>query len=265
MYFSTEILPAQTDSYMFLVTDKDTGVAMIVDPCDGEAAMRALKKRDLFLDLILNTHYGRNSTSGNELLQKEFGAPVIGPKQGKAVIPGISRSVEHGEIISFSSLRGEVLSVKDRPMGHVSFHFPKLKTLFCGEALSSLGCGRLFEDSPVEVWEAMKTLRSLPNETQVYSSRERGEQNAKFALAIDKNNEAAQKRASEIATARKAGQPSVPFRLGTEKDANPFLRADQPDLCKALVKDGLAGADADTAAIFGTLCNVRDRLEDHRG
>jgi hydroxyacylglutathione hydrolase len=135
-----------------------------------------------------------------------------------------------------------------------------MKALFCGDALFSLGCGKLFEGSPVEMWESLKMLRALPDDTKVYCAHEYSENNAKFALAIDKNNASLKARAAEITALRQAGKPTIPALLGNEKLGNPFLRVDQPDLRKALAKAGLAAEDADAAAVFGTMRSAKDRF-----
>jgi len=260
MSFKIELLPAFADNYIFLVSDADLGLAMVVDPGDGDVVLRALKERDLHLSLILNTHHHADHTGGNDKLQREYGAPIIGPAKEKARISGLSRAVAHGDTVTFSTLRGEVLATHGHTAGHVSYYFPSLKALFCGDALFSLGCGRLFEGSPVEMWESLKMLRTLPDDTQVYCAHEYSENNAKFALAIDKNNAALKIRAAEIAALRAAGKPTIPALLGNEKLGNPFLRADNIDLRKALAKAGLAAEDADAAAVFGTMRSAKDRF-----
>lgn len=261
MSFTIELLPAFADNYIFLVSDKDLGLAMVVDPGDGEVVLRELKKRDLFLALILNTHHHNDHTGGNDRLQQEFGAPIIGPAKEKHPIEGLSRGVAHGDVVTFSTLRGEVLGTGGHTAGHISYYFPQLKALFCGDVLFSLGCGRIFEGNAVEMWESIKVLRALPDDTEVFCAHEYSEENARFALAIDKSNQALKTRAAEIQALRRVRKPTIPFSLGKEKLCNPFLRADQPELHKALVRDGLAVEGADAAAIFATMRSAKDRFE----
>ena len=160
MSFVVELIPAFADNYIFLISDRDLGLAMVVDPGDGDAVIRALKQRDLYLSLILNTHHHSDHTGGNDKLQHEYGAPIIGPAQEKNRIAGLSRSVAHGDVVTFSTLRGEVLGTPGHTAGHVSYYFPQIKALFCGDVLFSLGCGRLFEGTPVQMWDSLKLLRA---------------------------------------------------------------------------------------------------------
>jgi hydroxyacylglutathione hydrolase len=260
MSFIIETLPAFTDNYIYLVSDRDLGLAMVVDPGDGEVVMRALKERELYLALILNTHHHPDATGGNDKLQQEFGAPVIGPLKEKGLIGGISRAVDHGDVVTFSTLRGQVLAAYGHTDGHVAYYFPQIKALFSGDSLFSLGCGRLVEGNTAQMWESLKLLRALSDDTQVYFGHENSEGNAKFALAIDKDNEALKARAAEIAALRKQGKPTAPTLLGVEKRCNPFLRTDQSDLRKALAAARIAPEDADPAAVFGKLRSAKDHF-----
>jgi len=260
MSFTIEILPALTDNYIFLVSDRDLGLAMVVDPGDGAPVIHALKERDLYLALILNTHHHPDHVGGNDALQQEYGAPIIGPLKEKGQIPLISRAVSHGDIVTFSTLRGEVLSTPGHTDGHVSYYFPQLKSLFCGDTLFPLGCGRLIEGNSSQMWESLKLLCALPDDTGIYAGHEYAEGNIKFATALDKGNEALKARATELLELRKAGKPSVPTLVGTEKRCNPFLRTHEKDLRQALAKSGVAPEDAAPAAVFGMLRTAKDHF-----
>jgi hydroxyacylglutathione hydrolase len=264
MSFAIDLLPAFADNYIFLVSDSELGLAMVVDPGDGDVALRALRQRDLYLSLILNTHHHSDHTGGNQKLQQEYGAPIIGPAQEKTPIAGLSRAVSHGDVITFSTLRGEVLGTPGHTLGHVSYYFPALNALFCGDVLFSLGCGRLFEGSASQMWESLKLLRALPDATQVYCAHEYSADNAKFALAVDKNNAALKARAAAITALRLSGKPTLPALLGDEKLCNPFLRADHSDLRRALSQAGVAPQDADPAAVFGSMRLAKDRFRGNK-
>jgi hydroxyacylglutathione hydrolase len=260
MSFTIEILPAFTDNYIYLVADSDLGLAMAVDPGDADVVLRALKKRDLYLSLILNTHHHKDHIGGNAKLVREYGAPIIGPAKEKSRIENMARGVEKGDIVTFSTLRGQVIETHGHTSGHIAFHFPQIKALFCGDTLFSLGCGRLFEGTAAQLWNSLCALRGLPDETLVYCGHEYTEANAKFAQAVDKNNVALQIRADAAAELRRNGKPTLPALLGEEKQANPFLRADEPEFHKALAKSGFLVNDADPAAIFGSLRAAKDRF-----
>ena len=259
MGFSIDLLPASADNYIYLVSDLALGLAMVVDPGDADVVRRALQKKDLHLALILNTHHHADHTAGNAKLQRDYGAPIIGPAKEANRLEGLSRGVDEGDCVTFSDLHGQVFETPGHTSGCISFYFPELKALFSGDSLFSLGCGRLFEGTAVQMWSSLKKLRALPDDTQLYCGHEYSERNAAFALMLDKNNEVLKKRTNEIAQLRKKGQPTLPVTLGLEKETNPFLRVDHPDFQKNLAKNGFP-VDADPAAIFGALRAAKDRF-----
>jgi hydroxyacylglutathione hydrolase len=259
MSFSIEILPAFTDNYIYLIADTDLGLAMVVDPGDADVVMKVLKERDLYLALVLNTHHHKDHIGGSVKLAKEYGAPIIGPEKEKGRMENLSRGVRQNDVVSFSSLRGQVIETHGHTAGHIAFYFPGIKALFCGDTLFSLGCGRLFEGTAADMWASLQALRALPDDTNIYCGHEYTEANAKFALAVDKNNENLKTRAAEARALRNAGKPTIPANLGNEKLTNPFLRVDDVALQQSLAKIGLATLGTDPTAIFGSLRAAKDR------
>lgn len=259
MGFSIDLLPASADNYIYLVSDVALGLAMVVDPGDADVVRRALQKKDLHLALILNTHHHSDHTAGNAKLQHDYGAPIIGPSKEAHRIEGISRGVDDGDSVTFSDLHGQVIETPGHTSGCVSYYFPEIKALFCGDTLFSLGCGRLFEGTAAQMWASLTKLRALPDDTQVYCGHEYTEKNVAFAMMLDKNNAALKARADEISQLRKKAMPTLPVSLATEKATNPFLRVDDPSFKKTLAQNGFP-ADADPAAIFGALRAAKDRF-----
>jgi hydroxyacylglutathione hydrolase len=260
MGFSIELLPALADNYIYLVSDEALGLAMIVDPGDGDVALRTLQKKDLHLALILNTHHHSDHTAGNAKLQAEYGAPVIGPSKEATKIEGLSRGLEDGDVVTFSDLRGRAIATPGHTLGHMSYYFPSLKALFCGDTLFSLSCGRLFEGTAAQLWDSLVKLRALPDETLVYAGHEYTERNAKFAALVDKDNEDLKARIEQVINLRRRGDPTLPVELGLEKKTNPFLRIDDPAFQRMLAKAGFPIDGAEPAAIFGALRAAKDRF-----
>jgi hydroxyacylglutathione hydrolase len=260
MAFSVDILPALADNYIYMVSDSELGLAMVVDPGEANVVVRALAAKDLHLSLILNTHHHTDHIGGTDQLVREFGAAVIGPAKDKSRITGLSRGVQNDDVITFSTLHGHVIETHGHTSGHIAFYFPQIKALFCGDTLFSLGCGKLFEGTPTEMWTSLVALRNLPDDTLIYCGHEYTESNAKFAMALDKNNPDLKARVAEVTELRRKGLPTIPCLLGVEKKTNPFLRVDQPDFQKVLEKSGLAAHGTDPAAIFGTLRAAKDRF-----
>jgi hydroxyacylglutathione hydrolase len=260
MSFTVDVIPAFADNYIYMISDSDLGLAMVVDPGDANAVLKVLKDRDMHLTLILNTHYHEDHTGGSLKLQKEYGPAILGPDKERSRLHGVSRGVAGGDAITFSTLRGRAIDTHGHTTGHLAFYFPQIKALFSGDALFSLGCGRLFEGSAAEMWDGLMAMRKLPDDTLLYCGHEYTEINAKFALALDGNNAALKARAADAAAMRARKQPTVPVTLGMEKLTNPFLRLDDPEFRMVLAKKGLPG-DADPAALFGLLRHARDNFK----
>ena len=115
-------------------------------------------------------------------------------------------------------------------LGHIVFHDKAGKHLFTADALFSLGVGRMFEGTPGPMWEGVKSLRALPDDTLVYCGHEYTASNARFALSIDPDNAALQKRAAEVTALRAAGKAdhSLPARRGQGGQPVPARRRSGP-------------------------------------
>ena len=233
MTVQIETFECLTDNYGFLVHDDKTGATAAIDASDAKTIRTALARTGWSLSHILVTHHHSDHTAGIVPLKDELDIVVIGPQAEADKISRLDRTVSEGDRVSVGSLEFEVLETPGHTLGHVTYFERKSKSLFSGDALFSLGCGRMFEGTPGPMWKGLATLRDLPDETMVYCGHEYSAANAAFALSIDPNNKALKKRAAEITQLRSRGKPTVPFLLGEDKAANPFLRADTCELAEA--------------------------------
>ncbi len=250
-------VPALTDNYVYLIRDAASGAVGAVDPSVAAPVLAALSGLGWRLTHILNTHHHWDHTGGNLELKERTGCIVVGPKADEARIPGIDVALREGETYDFGAARAEVFDIPGHTRGHIAFYFPESRALFCGDTLFSLGCGRLFEGTPAQMWDSLCKLRRLPADTEIYCGHEYTESNARFALTLDPGNAALQARANEAARLRREGRPTVPAIMESERAANPFLRADDPLIARA------AGIEtADPVAVFA---EVRRRKDNFRG
>lgn len=249
------LVPALSDNYCYLLHDADTGTTSVVDPAEAGPVDRALQERGWKLDYILNTHHHFDHIDGNNELKAKYGAKLVGPKLETARIDGMDELIGEGDTFD---LNGHTMQVFDTPGhtdGHISLYFADSKALFCGDVIFVLGCGRLTEGTPEELWTSIKKLRDLPDDTRVYCGHEYTQANAKFALSIDGDNASLKAKAAEIDTLRAENKPTIPSTLGEEKAANPFLRADDPALQAAI---GMSGADP--VAVFAEVRTRKDNF-----
>ena len=243
--------PCRSDNFGVLVHSGDTTIA--IDAPDEKQILAALQDKGWTLTHILTTHHHTDHVEANEALKARFGATIIGPQKEKAKIPGIDRAVSGGETLDVGGIRVEAIDTPGHTLGEISYYLPDARTVFAADALFSLGCGRLFEGDAAMMWESLKRLRALPDDTMLYCGHEYTATNARCAIALDPGNLALQERVKQVETLRVEGKPTIPVLLGEEKRTNPFLRADVAEL-----KEAMGMADAAPAEVFAAIRKTRD-------
>ena len=222
--------PCLSDNYGFLIHDPLEAVTAAIDTPDARAINQALEEKGWRLTHILNTHHHLDHAGGNLALKKEWQCTIVGARDDAARIPGIDIQLGEGEIYTFGRHAARVFDVSGHTLGHIAYYFPEASKLFCGDALFALGCGRLFEGSPAQMWQSLQKLIALPDDTSVYCAHEYTQANAAFALSVEPQNSALQQRAKTIDALRAKNLPTVPTSIGIEKATNPFLRPMSLDL-----------------------------------
>ena len=249
-----EQIPVLKDNYVYLVRESQSGLVGVVDPAVAEPVEARLALRGWRLTHILNTHHHMDHVGANLALKAAHGCTIVGAACDRARIPGLDVAVADGERFAFGAETAEIIEVPGHTTGHIAYWFAHANALFCGDTLFALGCGRMFEGTPPMMWRSLSRIRALPDDALVHCAHEYTQSNARFALAVDGANADLQAYSRRVDELRAAGRPTVPSRLGEEKRANPFLRADQPALAAAV---GLART-ADPADVFGALRRKKD-------
>ena len=208
-----------------MLHEKSLGQTAVVDPGAAAPVSRFLKDRGLKLDFILNTHHHFDHTGGNLQLKKDWQAQIFGFKEDADRIPGMDQALNEGDELCVGQMKFEVLFVPGHTLGHIAFWNAKNKILFCGDTLFALGCGRLFEGTPAQMFAGLGKIKKLPPETLIYCAHEYSLKNARFALTQAPNFPPLKERFQDIKKLRQAGRPTVPFRLKQELATNPFLMA----------------------------------------
>ena len=252
-----ETFPARQDNFGYLIHDTATGRTASLDAPEEAPIRAALEKRGWTLTDIFITHHHADHTEAVAALKSAFGAAVTGPKAEADKIEGLDVLVSDGDIVELGATRLHVIATPGHTLGHICYYIPGENGapghLFSADALFSIGVGRMFEGAPGPMWEGVKRLRALPDDTLVYCGHEYTESNVRFALSVDPDNEALKTRAAEVAALRAEGRPTIPFPLGEDKRANPFMRADAPELARHY---GLENADP--AEIFAAIRKGKD-------
>jgi hydroxyacylglutathione hydrolase len=247
------VVPCLRDNYAFLVHNSATRETALIDAPEAAPIQAALDAHGWTLTDILITHHHNDHIDGIEALRK--GARVIGAKADAHRLPDLDLAAQDGDEITVCGQPTHVLDVSGHTVGHIAFHMPDAGFVFTADSLMALGCGRLFEGTPAQMWESMQKLRAMPDDTLVCSGHEYTESNARFAASLDPDNRDLICRINGIAVARAAGQPTVPSTITLEKRTNPFLRADLPEF-----KSVIGMANASAVDVFTRVRALKDKF-----
>lgn len=177
------------------------------------------------LTTVLNTHHHPDHIGANIALKKATSCEIIGFYDDAHRIPAIDTKVKDGDEIKVCGYTAHVMFVPGHTLGHIAYYFQEQGALFCGDTLFAMGCGRLFEGTPQQMFDSLQKFKALPDETNVYCAHEYTLANATFSLSVDPDNKALQQRYEEVKNLRKQGIPTIPTTIGLEKSTNPFMRA----------------------------------------
>ncbi|MBZ0254191.1 MAG: hydroxyacylglutathione hydrolase [Candidatus Methylomirabilis sp.] len=220
-------VPALDDNYVYLIHDGGGGYA-VVDPAEARPVLEELKSRGGRLEAILLTHHHGDHVGGvKELMARTRPVAVYGPRKDKHRIPEITVEVDEDDWIDFGGEKGRVIFVPGHTTGHIAYHFPNSRHLFCGDVLFGAGCGRPFECPPAVLHQSLRKLMELPDDTLGWCGHEYTKSNLRFARTVDPDNAELEEREKNLQV------PSVPLDLGQEKRTNPFLRCHEVALQQA--------------------------------
>ncbi|KAG6462206.1 hydroxyacylglutathione hydrolase, mitochondrial isoform X2 [Manduca sexta] len=231
-----KILPALQDNYMYLIVDKATNEAAIVDPVEPKTVLEAVQKQGVKLTTVLTTHHHWDHAGGNEDLVKQHpGLQVYG---GDDRIGALTQKVQHNYKFNVGNLNIQCLFTPCHTSGHICYFVTAPEegsepAVFTGDTLFLGGCGRFFEGTADQMYKALITILSkLPDHTNVFCGHEYSLQNLKFASHVEPHNEEVHKKIAWSKQQREDGKPTVPSTIAEEKLYNPFMRVTEPSVQK---------------------------------
>ena len=216
-------VPAFSDNYLWLVHDDASGETAVVDPGDATPVLTEAKKRGWNITQIWNTHWHPDHTGGNLAIKEATGARISGPAGEN--IPGRDIALEEGGEIRLGNHEGRVIEVPGHTLGHIALIFDDERVAFVGDTLFAMGCGRLFEGTPAQMYRSLHRLAALPDDTKLYCAHEYTLSNGKYAAHADPQNAAIAERLAEVQQLRDEGKFTVPTTVAQERETNPFVRA----------------------------------------
>ena len=220
-----QIIPCLQDNYSYLIIDETNDTACIIDPSEAEPIIKYLENNKIKLKFILNTHHHYDHVGGNKKLKEKYGASVVGYKGDKERIPEIDILLSDQETWIHESFEAKIIYIPGHTLGHICFYFYKEESVFTGDTLFSLGCGRIFEGTYSQMFDSLMKLKELPKNTKVYCGHEYTKKNSDFCLTHDANNEKLKTKINFIDEKLKSGLPTIPSTIKDELECNIFLRS----------------------------------------
>ncbi|NEZ05075.1 hydroxyacylglutathione hydrolase [Wenzhouxiangella sp. XN201] len=255
MPLSIDAIPTLETNYVWALHDGRH--ALLVDPGEAGPPLAWLAENELQLAALLITHHHWDHTDGIDDIIARHPVPVYGPDDLR--IPQVDHPLREGDHVEIDSPRSrfEILSVP----GHTSIHLAYFghRLVLCGDTLFSAGCGRLFEGTPEQMLASLDKLADLPGDTRVFCAHEYTVANCRFALAVEPDNQDLKERLHEVETLRENGKITLPSNIGAERRFNPFLRAREPGVIKA-VQEHDPGCGTEPVEIFAALRRWKDNF-----
>ena len=221
-----QIIPCLQDNYSYLIINEENNTACVIDPGEADPIIKYLENNKIKLKFILNTHHHYDHVGGNKKLKKKYGASVVGYKGDKERIPEIDILVNDQEIWIHENFEAKIIHIPGHTLGHICFYFYNQKSIFSGDTLFSLGCGRIFEGTYSQMFNSLKKLKELPHDTKIFCGHEYTIQNSKFCMAHDGKNQNLINKVDEIEKKLQDNLPTIPSTIKDELECNIFLRSD---------------------------------------
>ena len=247
-----EIIKCLNDNYSYLIFEEETNTVSIIDPAEFMPCDKVIQKYKK-LDYILNTHHHADHVDGNIKLKEKYNSKIMGFEDDKDRIPGIDILLKNEQNQKIGNLDFKTIFIPGHTKGHVAFYFKNEKIVFTGDTLFSLGCGRVFEGTNLDMFNSLNKLKILPPETKVYCGHEYTKSNLNFCLKYDLNNSLLKKKSIEINSKITNGLPTIPTTIGEELKTNIFLRYDNND-----IKQVLNLKDSSHEEVFSKLRELKD-------
>jgi hydroxyacylglutathione hydrolase len=216
-------VPAFTDNYIWLVHDAASGETAVVDPGDAAPALAETKRRGWPITQVWNTHHHWDHTGGNQAIKDATGCTVSGPAAEAIKVRDVGLS--EGSELRIGAHAGRAIEIPGHTLGHVALIFEDDRIAFVGDTMFAMGCGRLFEGTPEQMYNSLQRIVDLPTDTALYCGHEYTLANAKFAAHVEPDNRDIAQRLAEIEALRAAGKITLPTTVAQERETNPFVRA----------------------------------------
>ena len=220
-------VPVLTDNYVWLIHNPASGETAAVDPSVATPVLDAVAAKGWRLTQVLNTHWHPDHTGGNEDIQAATGATITAPAEAKRVSK-VDCVVAEGDRVTAAGAEAVVWNIPAHTAGHIAYYFKEEGMIFVGDTMFAMGCGRLFEGTPEQMYANMQRIAGLPENVRIYCGHEYTLANARFAAHVEPGNIAIAERMARVEAQRNAAEITLPTTVREELATNPFVRA--PDV-----------------------------------
>jgi len=218
-------IPALSDNYIWLAHEPESGETVVIDPAEAEPVLATAAERGWAITQIWNTHWHPDHVGGNAAIKAATGCTITGPAAESDRIATLDVLVSGGDEVRMGKVRADVIDVAAHTSGHIAYYLPEEHCIFVGDTLFAMGCGRLFEGTPEQMFDNMTRLAALPGDTMVYCAHEYTQSNGRYALAAEPGNADIVARMAKVDAMRLRGEATVPTTIALERATNPFMRA----------------------------------------
>lgn len=266
------VIPMWNDNYCYVIVDRETRKAALIDPAEPEAVMNGLQSIECEVDSLLCTHKHQDHAGGNTAFAEAYpGLKIYGSRHEP--IPAVTHEVTEGDTFTMGSLNVRVLYVPCHTSGHIAFYITpsghrdedagepgKAPLLCCGDTLFVGGCGRFFEGTPDQMLSNMDKFATLPPSTLVCCAHEYTAPNFRFLVSVDASR--CQPKYHEIQELRAADEPTVPSTIGEELKYNLFMNCrDQSVQLAVLGPDATFGTEEAAVETMGRLREMKNAFK----
>jgi len=211
-------IPQLNDNFSYAIVNKKK--IIIIDPAESISIINFIKKNKLNLISILLTHHHSDHTAGVEKILNFKNVPVYSPSKK---IKFTTTIVKDKDSLKLDFINIEVITNHENTKDHIIYYCKEHKLLFSGDTLFRLGCGRIFEGTYKQMYNSLKKINLLEDDTKVYCGHEYTKNNLDFLTSIFNDSEMLRSEKQKIITQIQITKSSIPFNLGMEKTLNPFL------------------------------------------
>jgi hydroxyacylglutathione hydrolase len=223
-------------NFNYLIACSETGEAIAIDPLDSAQCLQVAREAGWEITQILNTHEHHDHTGGNQAVVDQTGAKVLAHARAKGKIPGLSRGLVAGDIVRVGkTVELEALDTPGHTMCHICLRaHGQQSAIFTGDTLFNAGAGNCHNGGdPQSLYNTFaEQLEKLPADTRVYPGHDYVENNLRFTLDREPDNEKAADLLNQV-----TGQDLADAYVSTiaeEREVNTFFRLRNPTVIAQL-------------------------------